>query len=192
MDTITHYINNQISHFKGFNRFSNFILIGNRIDGFLNFDKEKFNSFSEVQEWLPIIIDQLEEGGEWALELYQVPADFKIKRQYGYYEVPSKGKKVFKFNYMNSGKKIRTFVGNAVIHFCSQTIYKDVDNNSNPPIISYRVFEDNYTIYLHEFEERRTFELANYPGNLEQIEQNRVNQKWERLAPAPAIKIDRA
>lgn len=90
MDKIQHILFNPIiCHFRGFNRYSKFILIGNQIDGFLKFDKEVFNSYEDFKEWLPLIINQLEAGGEWALELYQVPDNFRIWRKYGYYEVPS-------------------------------------------------------------------------------------------------------
>jgi hypothetical protein len=192
MDTITHFISNQISHFNGFDRFSKFILIGNQIDGFLNFDMELFDSFSEVKEWLPNIIDQLKEGGEWALELYQVPADFRIRRLYGYYRVPTKGKKVFKVNYMNLGNLVRTFVGNGVIHFESQLVAEEIDNYSKPPTRTWWVFENNYTIHLHEKESKLVFELDQYPGDLEKVRKEKEFQRKERLSPAPEIILNRS
>lgn len=191
MDTITHFINNQISHFNGFDRFSKFILIGNQIDGFLNFDKEEFDSFAEVKEWLPNIIDQLKEGGEWAIELYQVPPDFKIRRLYGYYEVPSKGKRVFKVNYMNLCNLVRTFVGNGIIHFESQSVVEEIDYYSKPPLTTYLVFEENYTIHLHEKVKKLVFALDQYPGDLERIRKEKDFQRKERLAPAPEIILNR-
>lgn len=177
MDTITHYIDNQISHFRGFNRYSKFILIGNIIDGYLSFGKEVLNSYAEVKEWLPQIITGIEGGGEWALELYQIPDDYKIRKLYGYYEVPLRGKKVFKLSYMNFGSLGRCFVGNSVIHFESQTIYQETNNYPTLPITTYRVYEENYSIHLHEDEKNLSFNLNDYPGNLEQIKKERQYQR---------------
>lgn len=174
MDKIKHMLSNQISHFRGFNRHSKFILIGNQIDGFLKFDKEVFNSYEDVKEGLPQIIHQLEAGGEWALELYQVPNNFRIWKKYGYYEVPSRGRKVFLLNYMNFGRLERCFTGNSLIHFESRSI--DKDYYSQPETIL-NIYEDNYTILLHENEDTYAFLVNDYPGDLEKIEKERLYQR---------------
>lgn len=175
MDKIQHILFKPIiSHFRGFNRYSKFILIGNEIDGFLRFDKEIFNSYEEVKEGLPQIINQLEAGGEWALELYQVPENFRIWRKYGYYEVPSRGRRVFKLSYMNWGRLGRCFVGNNIIHFESRSIEKD--SYSQPETIL-KVYEENYTILLHENEDKFTFYVKDYPGDLEKMEKERLYQR---------------
>lgn len=178
MDTITHYVNNKISHFRGFNRYAKFLLIGNQIDGFLNFDTKVFNSYAEVKEFLPEIIYKIEAGGEWALELYQVPDNYKIRRAFGYYKVPSRGKKVFRLGYMNFGSLVRCFIGNSVIHIESQSIHEDTENLiASPPITTYGVYEENYTIHLHEIEDKLEFSLAEYPGDLEKIKKERFYQR---------------
>jgi hypothetical protein len=178
MDTITHYLSNKISHFRGFNRYAKFLLIGNRIDGFLNFDTKVFNSYAEVKEFLPEIIYKIEAGGEWALELYQVPDNYKIRREFGYYKVPTRGKKVFRLGYMNFGSLVRCFIGNAVIHFESQSIHEETENFiTSPAITTFSVFEENYTIHLHEIKDKLEFNLADYPGNLKELKKEQLSQR---------------
>ncbi|MCU0824952.1 MAG: hypothetical protein MUF77_09965 [Leptospira sp.] len=175
MDQIKHILFRPIiSHFRGFNRYSKFILIGNQIDGFLKFDKEVFNSYEDVKEWLPQIIHELEAGGEWALELYQVPDSFRIWRKYGYYEVPSRGRRVFNLSYMNFGRLGRCFAGSSILHFESRTIEKD--SYTQKETILYQ-FEKNYTIHLHEKEDRFTFDIKDYPGDIERLEKERLYQR---------------
>lgn len=181
MDQIKHILFRPIiSHFRGFNRYSKFILIGNQIDGFLKFDKEVFNSYEDVKEWLPQIIHELEAGGEWALELYQVPDNFRIWRKYGYYEVPSRGRRVFNLTYMNFGRLGRCFAGNNIIHFESRTIEKD--SYTQKETILYQ-FEKNYSIHLHEKEDTFTFDVKDYPGDIERLEKERLSQRKNYSSP---------
>jgi hypothetical protein len=80
---------------------SNFILIGNNIDGNVNLDSITFRDFEDLKLRLPQIFDNLEYFGEWDLKLYQVSNSCQIIKKYGYYKIPNSGKLIFEYNYMD-------------------------------------------------------------------------------------------
>jgi hypothetical protein len=80
---------------------SNFILIGNNIDGYVSIDSITFAGFEDLKLRLPQIFDNLEYFGEWDLKLYQVCNSSKIIKKYGYYKIPNSGKLLFEYNYMD-------------------------------------------------------------------------------------------
>lgn len=86
-----------------------YILIGNNIDGFVDFKFFEFDNFESVKEKLFDILTNIECAGEWDIKLYQVAPNYKIKRLYGYYKVPQKGKLIFTHSYMNSPIRQITF-----------------------------------------------------------------------------------
>lgn len=113
--------------FSRFDRFSKFVLIGNDIDGMVNIDIIEFENYENVKERLPIIFENLYFEGEWTLHLYQVPEKWTVHNKYGYYRVPSKGKMVFEFSYMNAGRRNHIFLTNTIIH-----IFLDIPEQADP------------------------------------------------------------
>jgi len=96
---------------------SRFVLIGNKIDGSINFNIHIFKNFSEVKENLESILLGIEGNGEWDVILYQIKENFKINYQYGYYRVPNYGKKIFTYSYMHGNLKQIIFKPNMIIFF---------------------------------------------------------------------------
>lgn len=78
-----------------------FILVGNRIDGFLDFQFHEFSSFEDVKKNLFDILSKIECNGEWEIKLYQVSKNYKIKRSYGYFKIPYRGKLIYTYSYMD-------------------------------------------------------------------------------------------
>jgi len=101
---------------KTIDLFSKFVLIGNNIDGFVDVGLREFENFEDVKSRLPNIIKNLNYAGEWDLKLYQIPDQLKIKRLYGYYKVPLRGKLILEFSYMNVDKNIDVFITDGIIH----------------------------------------------------------------------------
>jgi hypothetical protein len=87
---------------KRLNPLSKFIMIGNDIDGGVNFDMQEFENFEQVKLHLFEILTNLKFCGEWDIKLYQVDDNYKIQHLYGYYRKPKKGKLIFKYSYMYS------------------------------------------------------------------------------------------
>lgn len=79
-----------------------FILIGNNIDGFVSFDFKEFKNFDEVKENLFDILHNIYCVGEWNISLYQVEEGYKIRKKYGYYKIPNRGKMIYCYSYMDS------------------------------------------------------------------------------------------
>jgi hypothetical protein len=94
-----------------------FILIGNRIDGFLDFDFQEFKNFDEVKVKLFDILCNIKCAGEWNTSLYQVKDNYKIKHLYGYYMVPNRGKLIYSHTYMDETIKQITYSDNTMIVF---------------------------------------------------------------------------
>ena len=107
---------------------SKFILIGNNIDGSVNFEFSEFDCFEQVKEKLPQILFNIKGYGEWNLSLYQVDNEYKITKKYGYYKYPKKGKLLFSHTYMNLPIKDIQFKNNEIIFIGCQL---DVEENWN-------------------------------------------------------------
>ena len=101
---------------KTIDKDSRFVLIGNKIDGFVDVGIVEFKNFNEVKSVLPQIIKTIEFGGEWDLKLYEIPKVLKIKKLYGYYKVPFNGKLVFTLDYMCMDQNIDFFINDALIN----------------------------------------------------------------------------
>lgn len=164
---ITHYLENRIKTFSGFNRFSKFLLIGNKIDGYLNIDVQEFKNFEEVKKELPNLIRTLDFGGEWNLSFYQVPDKFMINLKWNYFSIPSKGKKIFELSYMNVYSEIEVFLSNSLIQFSFSETEALEDEESIDPKLNFEIYEAFHTIHLKEKLNHLNFEEDNYPGDLD-------------------------
>lgn len=94
---------------------STFILIGNNIDGRVNFTFREFINFKELQDELLGILGNLECCGEWNISLYQVKKPYKLWKKYEYYKYPSNGKLIFEHSYMNCPIREIIFEDNEII-----------------------------------------------------------------------------
>lgn len=137
---------------KTVNRFSRFLLIGNNIDGFVNVDLIVFENFQEVKSLLPNIIENMKFEGEWTLILYQVNGPLKIRHLYGYYKVPSRGKKILELSYMNTAKHRKVTITDALIHVYSTNDldFDEYDPSGKPK--DGTIYEESVTVLL--FNER--------------------------------------
>jgi hypothetical protein len=97
------------------NKAAKFILIGNNIDGFVEFNFCEFKNFKTVEEELPVILFSLKACGEWDIKLYQVEDSYEIVRKYGYYKYPKKGKLIYTHSYMDSPIKDVQFRTKSII-----------------------------------------------------------------------------
>lgn len=81
---------------------SKFILIGNTIDGFLDFKFQEFENFEDVKKMLFCTLKDINAAGEWEICLYQVSDDYKIRYKYDRnFRVPRRGKLIYKYSYMD-------------------------------------------------------------------------------------------
>jgi len=83
------------------NKNSTFILIGNDIDGIVDFSFREFDNFNELSDELFGILSNLKCCGEWDINLYQVKKPYRIWQKYGYYKYPSNGKLILRHSYMD-------------------------------------------------------------------------------------------
>lgn len=168
---ITHSLLNKTKTVTGFNRFSKFIALGNNIDGFVNIGHEEFENWEDFTNRFPEIYRNIRFAGEWSLNIYQVPDDYRIKYQYGYFMVPKKGKMIADIGYMQiAGKHMDVFISNAIIHFSSKTIYY-TKNKPNPDLDqeATEITEEFLTILLHEELDRKSFNDIDYPGDARRV-----------------------
>ena len=87
-------------HQRTLEREKPFVLIGNEIDGRLFCPHiYDFKNFSDLKKRLSDILKSIRGEGEWAFDLYQVEADYKIWHRYGYYKYPHRRKFIFKYDY---------------------------------------------------------------------------------------------
>lgn len=113
-----------------------FIMIGNNIDGNVDFDFCEFQNFEQLKLNLLNYLQNLKACGEWRIELYQVTKPYTIKRRYGYYKYPSRGKLIFTHSYMDCPIKEIIFQNKQIIfigsfieveenwHYENQDFYK--------------------------------------------------------------------
>jgi len=144
---ITNFISKEL-RYKSFNRFSKFVLIGNNVDGYVNVDFIEFQNFEEVKKLLPPVIKSLKFEGEWKLSFYQISGNLKIKRLYGYYRVPARGKLILEMTYMNVCRNIDLFITDSIIHVSSTTgiLIKEYNNAG----LQGEIFEEYITVVLCE------------------------------------------
>jgi len=131
---------------------SNFLLIGNNIDGRVDVDIVNFNNFEELKLSLPAILVNLECSGEWNLKLYQVPQQFKIIKKYGYYKVPSRGKLIFEHSYMDYHIKSVDFNGIKMEIIGSyMDIIENWDAKSDEDFLNYEIDIEVKTIFFKSY-----------------------------------------
>lgn len=126
---------------------SNFVLIGNNIDGYVSLNMTTFHDFEDLKLRLPEIFYNLEYFGEWDLKLYQVSNTFKIIKKYGYYKVPNFGKLIFKYSYMDFRIKKIVFTENKMEIIGSEmNIIENWNAKSNEDFLNYEIDIDIKTI----------------------------------------------
>lgn len=167
---VKHYLNSTLKNVTGFNRFSKFLLIGNKIDGYVNINNIEFENFEQAKTQLPNIIKDLEFGGEWHLSFYQVQNDYAIQKLYGYYKVPIKGKRIFEFSYMNAGQENELLISNNLIHFISKSKFAADKWDDDNEHWDFELYEDYLTIILKENIDQKEFKNDDYPGDAAALE----------------------
>lgn len=105
---------------------ANFILIGNNIDGFVDFQFREFKNFELVKDELPDILYNIKGYGEWDLKLYQVNSAHSLAKKYGYYKIPKKGKLIYSHSYMDCPVKDVQIKAKSIIFIGCQL---DVEEN---------------------------------------------------------------
>lgn len=108
-----HYTEKKFKRIKDKN--STFILIGNNIDGRVDFTFREFTDFKELKGELLEILSNLVCCGEWNISLYQVKKPYTIWKKYEYYKYPSNGKLIFEHSYMNCPIREIIFEDNEII-----------------------------------------------------------------------------
>jgi hypothetical protein len=167
MNTFKHSINSEINQIDGFNRYHQFFLIPDRIDGGLTADFQQFENFEEVKRHLPKIIEELEFFGEWALRLIQVPKSKRVDSDIDF--ILRNGKEIFEISYMNFNPNTKVFLSNSLIHFYSELIDGEEDWEETDPSINFEINETNITILLNEEIDEVRFSSENYPGDVDLI-----------------------
>ena len=97
------------------NKNSAFIMIGNNIDGMVDFSFREFENYHHLSNELTGILSNLKCCGEWDINLYQITKPYKLRKRYGYYEYPNKGKLIFSHSYMDWPVKAIEFKENEII-----------------------------------------------------------------------------
>lgn len=139
---------NRVRNFNKFRPESKFLVIGNDIDGKVNVGIKEFTSFEELKIKLPEIIKKLKFEGEWVIELYQIPDNYQIIKQYGYYKVPKPAKKVLKINYMDVEEANEILISDALIHFKSRSNYFEDLNREGRTI--QKIHKNFITVHLNQ------------------------------------------
>lgn len=190
---ITHSLLNKTKTVTGFNRFSKFLVLGNNIDGMVSIKHEEFENWADFTNRFPDMYKNIDFSGEWSLIIYQVPDDYKIKYQYGYFMVPSKGKIIADIGYMEiAGVHMDVFISNAIIHFQSRSLDStenwdndfdaviniDYDNDieSDKDFVDSEIYEQYLTIFLREKLDGKTFNDIDYPDDAGRVHQEIYSQ----------------
>src|SRR5690606_20210331 len=130
-----------------FNPKSKFVLIGNVIDGRLDFNHEVFSDFKAVKEKLPQIISGLSYAGEWDVALYQVPDNFRFSKIWGYYRKPNRGICIFNYSYMAAHKEMVVTVSDDKILINGISAFWGIEED-NKRKDGFAVYESVYTVGL--------------------------------------------
>ena len=164
------YSNSQVVN--KFNRFSKFLLIGNKIDGYVDFDIKEFENFEDVKLQLPEIIRHLDFAGEWSLRLYQVPYSYSINKLYGYYRVPSKSILIFDFDYMLAGQENELIISNKILHFTIKCKVINENWDDKKDHWDFELYEEYLTIMLNEDIDGKEYKNHKYPGDIGLLEKS--------------------
>lgn len=111
----TPYYYNEIVQRRKIDITSKFILIGNAINGAIDFDMEIFNDFHDVMLRFPSILKNIKGSGEWDVKLFQVPDHYRITCQKGIYKKPNYGRIIYTYSYMDKPVREVTFRKNEMI-----------------------------------------------------------------------------
>lgn len=115
-----------------------FILIGNNIDGMVDFIFREFKDFQELSGEFLGILSNLECFGEWDINLYQVKKPYRIRKKYGYYKYPSNGKLILTHSYMDCQIKDIKFNDKEIILIGSLL---DVSENWHDPTLDFLQYD---------------------------------------------------
>lgn len=127
---------------------ANFLLIGNKIDGFVDIDEIQFKNFEELKLKLPSILSKIECFGEWQINLYQISKPYRIRKKYGYFKVPTRGKLVFEHSYMNYPINSVYFLEDKIQIVCSLLEIKENWNaKSNEDFLNHEIDIEIINIY---------------------------------------------
>lgn len=157
---IRYDIETKQTKFRGFDRFSKFLLIGNNIDGYVDIGVVEFNHFQEVIEQLPTLLEKMECSGEWDLKFFQVPDSYKICEKYEYYRYPSRGRLIFELRYDRVPLEIiQVSIDNSMIYFglINKDVEEDWDSEEDEEdyFIDLNLYEYYWTIHLVEAEPKK-------------------------------------
>jgi hypothetical protein len=166
MSSITHFITTEIHQVNGFNRFHQFYLVPERIDGGISATFQCFENYAAVKKDLPPIIEELEFFGEWTLSLIQYS---KSEIEPTIDQLLENGLEIFKISYMNFNPNSKVFLSNSLIHFYSEFIEGEEDWEQIDPTLNFEITETNMTIFLEEEINEIRFQEKNYPGDVDLV-----------------------
>ncbi|EKB49592.1 hypothetical protein [Cecembia lonarensis] len=155
--------------FKGFDRYSKFILIGNSESGYINIKTKEYSCFEEVIQSLPRIINDLAFFGNWDLCLYQIPKTYKLIEKPRNYLKPDRGKMIFKIDSNIATSLMDIFVNFSMIHFAFYE--KKVNSKKDQHSIEYNIHlsERYVNILLEENSKNFKISLNKYHGNTDKL-----------------------
>lgn len=168
MSSITHIITTEAHQVSGFNRFHQFFLVPEQIDGGVSASFQRFENFEEVCKQLPEIIENLEFFGEWTLSLFQLE---KKEIDPSITVIQEKGLEIFQVSYMNFNPNSKVFISTGLIHFYSEFTEGEEDWEQSDPTINFEILETNITILLKEEINEVRFLEDQYPGDVDRIYQ---------------------
>ena len=166
---ITYQLIKRFDIFENFNRFSTFLLIGNSGSGHVNIRAIRFDSFEEVIDRLPRIINDLAFYGKWDMSLYQVPIDYQIIEKPKGYQLPDKGRRILKLDHQIATTFMDIFVNFSMIHLAlsNKGIQTEISSGNTSFIID---MSENYlTIQLEENIHQKTIRLNQFNGNKDKL-----------------------
>lgn len=167
--TISFHIERSTVIFKGFNRFSKFLLIGNYTSGYVNVKIKEFQNFEQVIKLLPGIINDLAFYGKWELALYQVPRSYTMIEHPQSLRIPKNGIPIFKLDHQDATRFMDIFVNFSMIHLALYD--KQVDQSKKGEKIQYHIklTESYLTIQLEENIHQKKIRLSQYHGDQDKL-----------------------
>jgi hypothetical protein len=157
---------------KSINRFSKFLLIAHRIDGYINFASKTFDTYEQAIKEVPQIFSTLEFGGEWDIQFYQIPDNCEYEELYGYYRVPKNSKLIFQYDYMSAGEEITCFMSHSLIHFVTMSVEhtEDWDREDSEQFDNYEIWESYLTVKLKESFKEKEIRNHRYKGDFKRFD----------------------
>lgn len=124
-------------------------MVGNNIDGFVAIDIEEFQNFEDLKSRLPLLLSNLECRGEWDVKLYQITKPYRILKKYGYYKIPSHGKLLLEYSYMDHPIRSINFWPNKIQMICSSlAVIENWNAKSNDHFLNYEIDVAVKTLFI--------------------------------------------